>query len=272
MEHLLNVIIGIFVGMIGTLIGAGGGFILIPYLILVAKFSPQAAAGTSLFMVFFNALSGSIAYIRQKRVDFRTAFYFALATVPGAVLGAYLNRFLHSRLFNILFALLLLFLAGRTYFHRSTDKNTAKKDKEYHQEKKFPGIEIREIIDAEGNKYEYSFNLWLGVGISLGVGVISSLLGIGGGIVHVPLMGFLGFPMHIATATSHFILVITSLIGVISHISYGHVVFAKAIAYAVGAIIGAQIGARISSKISGNAIKKGLAIALALVAIRLLTL
>jgi len=266
MEHILNVIIGILVGMIGTLIGAGGGFILIPYLVLVEKFTPQQAAGTSLFMVFFNALSGSIAYIRQKRVDFRTAFYFALATIPGAVLGAYLNSFLHSRIFNVLFALLLLFLAARTFFHRPAPVNKEKEDK------KIPGQETREIIDRDGNKYEYSFNLWLGVGISLGVGVISSLLGIGGGIIHVPLMGFLGFPIHIATATSHFILVITSLIGVISHISYGHVVFAKAIAYALGAIIGAQIGARISSKISGNTIKKGLAIALALVAVRLLTL
>ncbi|NYE57801.1 sulfite exporter TauE/SafE family protein [Carboxydothermus ferrireducens] len=266
MEHLLNVIIGIFVGMIGTLIGAGGGFILIPYLILVAKFSPQTAAGTSLFMVFFNALSGSIAYIRQKRVDFRTAFYFALATIPGAIFGAYLNSFLHSRLFNVLFALLLFFLAVRTFFHKTSN---AKKE---NQETKIPGHETREIIDAEGNKYEYSFNLWLGIGISLIVGILSSLLGIGGGIIHVPLMGFLGFPMHIATATSHFILVITSLIGVTSHIAYGHVVFPKAIAYAIGAIIGAQIGARISAKISGSTIKKGLAVALALVAVRLLTL
>src|SRR5581483_4819060 len=86
------VALGFAVGAFGTLIGAGGGFILVPLLLLAFHFPPPDAVGTSLSLVFLNALSGSVAYLRQRRVDLSLGWRFAAATVPGAIGGAYLTR------------------------------------------------------------------------------------------------------------------------------------------------------------------------------------
>jgi hypothetical protein len=84
--------------------------------------------------------------------------------------------------------------------------------------------------------------------ISIVVGYVSSFLGIGGGIIHVPALSyFLGFPVHIATATSHFVLAIMALTGTLVHIAIGtfsHGVH-RTIALAIGVLVGAQIGAHL---------------------------
>ena len=109
--------------------------------------------------------------------------------------------------------------------------------------------------------------------ISTGVGFISSLLGIGGGIIHVPaLVRILKFHIHVATATSHLILAITALTGTIVHIATGafHHGWRRTVCLAIGVVIGAQIGARLSTRIHGTWILRALAIALVFVGIRLL--
>ena len=105
------------------------------------------------------------------------------------------------------------------------------------------------------------------------VGFLSSLLGIGGGVIHVPLMvAALGFPTHVATATSHFVLACLSLAAVLVHARAGTLAlgWSRAWPLAVGAVIGAQIGARISSRVGGRWILWGLSAGLASVAVRLL--
>ena len=93
------------------------------------------------------------------------------------------------------------------------------------------------------------FNVALGVTLSFIVGFLSSILGIGGGVIHVPMMVFiLGFPAHIAVATSTFILMVSSAVGVVSHAFLDHIVWVPAIAVGCGAMVGAQIGALISKK------------------------
>ena len=113
----------------------------------------------------------------------------------------------------------------------------------------------------------------MGVGLSAVVGYISSLLGIGGGIIHVPaLIRLLNFPVHIATATSHFMLVIIALTGTVVHIlagSYSHGVH-RTIALAVGVLLGAQLGALLSKRMKGRWIIQSLAIALGFVGLRIL--
>ena len=113
----------------------------------------------------------------------------------------------------------------------------------------------------------------LGALLSTAVGVLSSLLGIGGGIIHVPMLThLLAFPVHVATATSRFVLALTALAGTLTHVftgafQHGH---RRAAALAVGVLIGAPIGARLSSRLQGNAIIRALAVALALVGLRIL--
>ena len=105
------------------------------------------------------------------------------------------------------------------------------------------------------------------------VGYLSSFLGIGGGIIHVPALSYLlNFPVHIATATSHFILAIMALTATVVHIVTGafHHGAHRTVALAIGVVLGAQIGARLSERIQGGWIIKGLAGALGLVGLRIL--
>jgi len=267
MASLVLIAVGMMVGAFGTLIGAGGGFLVVPYLILVNGFSPQAAIGTSLTMVFFNALSGTAAYARQKRIDYVTGLWFALATIPGAVAGAYLSRFFSGRGFAVTFAVLLLLLALFMFLRPAPREEAATREEVGPARGKI----ARRITDARGRTFTVVFNLNLGIGLSFLVGFLSSILGIGGGIIHVPMMVYLlGWPAHLATATSHFILVNTVLFGAGSHYFLGHVHITDALPLALGAVAGAQIGARWSVRIRGRHIVRWLSLALVLVALRLI--
>ena len=111
--------------------------------------------------------------------------------------------------------------------------------------------------------------------LSVFVGYFSPLLGIGGGIIHVPAMSeWLLFPVHIATATSHFILAIMATVSVITHYfqgSYNNPAVVKMlIGLAIGVIPGAQLGAYLSRRMKGRVIIKALAVSLAIVGIRIL--
>jgi hypothetical protein len=134
---------------------------------------------------------------------------------------------------------------------------------------------VRRLTDAHGIEYDYEFKSSLGVTISVIVGYVSSFLGIGGGIIHVPALSYLlNFPVHIATATSHFILAIMALTGTVVHIltgTFAHGVH-RTIALAIGVVLGAQIGARLSEKVRGNWIIRVLAMALGIVGMRILIL
>jgi uncharacterized membrane protein YfcA len=260
--------IGFVVGAFGTLIGAGGGFILVPVLLLLyPTATPSVVTGISLAVVSVNAASGSIAYARERRIDYRTGLTFAAATIPGAVLGAIVVGFLPRGLFDAIFGLLLLALAAFLLVPRANAR----------QQPSLPsrGSVTRVLTDAAGARYEYSFNLWLGIVLSLGVGFFSSLLGIGGGIIHVPAMVMLlNFPTHIATATSHLVLAIMAATGTLVHLITGELApgsgLIRSLFLAAGVIPGAQVGALLSRRVHGTWIIRLLAVALALVGVRLL--
>jgi hypothetical protein len=129
----------------------------------------------------------------------------------------------------------------------------------------------RRLADASGGVLRYRYDRAWGILLSFGVGYASSVLGVGGGIVHVPaLIYLLGFPAHVATATSHFILAVTAGVGTLSHAALGHVFLVPAGLMGLGAVLGAPLGARLSRKLHGGWIVRGLAVALAGVGIRLL--
>ena len=106
-------LLGFGVGVFGTLVGAGGGFILTPVLLLVCPTSSPALIITaiSLIAVFFNAASGSIAYARQKRIDYRSGIVFALCTLPGSVLGVLLANTVARPGFDVIMGVALTGLA-----------------------------------------------------------------------------------------------------------------------------------------------------------------
>ena len=258
--------LGLIVGTLGTLIGAGGGFILVPILLMMAPDAdPVQITAISLAVVFLNATSGSIAYVRMGRVDLKSAGWFALATLPGAILGVLGTKAIPRESFNLVFGVLLLLASvyllwkpesGRDPGHEPDPKHTR-----------------RELKDYEGTKHVWHFPMSVGVLLSVLVGFFSSLLGIGGGIIHVPVLNrSLNFPVHIATATSQVILGFMALVGTITHYTQGNLDghFADIAVLGAGAVVGAQIGARLSNRLEGSGIIRSLAIALGIVGARIL--
>lgn len=259
---------GYFVGAFGTLIGAGGGFILVPILLLIyPDKSPETITSISLAVVFFNAVSGSIAYEKMKKIDYKSGLVFAAATIPGSIIGALITSYIPRRLFDGIFGLVIILLSVYLGLKKEATVKECIKDICYKCERK--------ITDAEGNTFEYSYNKVTGIVISLFIGFISSLLGIGGGIIHVPaLIHILNFPVHLATATSQFILAIGAFTGSTIHLIEGELVngLMQVVGLSIGVIFGAQLGAKLSKKIKGTHIIQALAIALGIVGIRILSL
>ena len=265
--YLGLIALGILVGAYGTLIGAGGGFVLMPLLLLLyPDQNPEQLTSISLAVVFFNALSGSEAYAAMKRIDYRAGLLFAMAAIPGAVFGALYTALIPRRLFHVILGILLV--AGAVFLTirpRSAGVETGPTGH-------YPMV-THHLTDAQGMRYDYTFNPWTGMGLSAVVGYVSSLLGIGGGIIHVPaLKFFLHFPVHVATATSHFILAIMALSGTVVHIIEGtfNQGVHRTIALSIGVVLGAQVGAHLSEKVRGAWILRSLAVALGLVGIRIL--
>jgi uncharacterized membrane protein YfcA len=258
--------IGLFIGAFGTLIGVAGGFLLVPVLLfLYPDETPSTITSITLTVAFFNALSGSIAYSKMKRIDYRSGLLFASTAVPGAIIGAVIVNYLSRGLFQYIFGAVLMVIA--VYL-------LARPDKKLNSRVLSKWTANRRLIDAHQNVHTYSFNLPLGMTIAFFVGVISSLLGVGGGIIHVPaLTQILSFPAHIATATSHFMVAITTISGISTHVVSGTYATAeiwRVVVLSAGAIIGAQFGARLSHRVTGKMIVRLLAIGLAIVALRLL--
>ncbi len=255
LEHLFLSVLGIAVGMFGTIVGVGGGFILVPLLMIVYKATPPIAVGTSLCIVALNAISGSISYARQKRIDYRTGMLFALGTIPGAIAGASLIDYISIAAFDVGFGVFMMVMAAYMTMKPSVQRESGGSS---------PSLEF-----DPSRRIQY--NLPMGMFVSFVVGFLSSLAGIGGGLVHVPAMIYLfHFPTFIAVSTSHFILAISTTVGAASHISLGHVLWDKVPSLGIGVIIGAQIGARLSHRIHTQIIVRGLAVAVVIAAIRLI--
>ena len=260
--------LGVGVGLYGTLIGAGGGFVLMPILLLLyPKVPPEHLTAISLAVVFFNALSGSESYALMKRIDYKSGLMFATATIPGAIIGALNTAWVPRHLFNGIFGVILLSGAIFLFMRPNLQRQKREAQETYHR------FEAHRHLEAVGGEtYDYEFNPLVGIGLSFFVGYASSFLGIGGGVIHVPaLIYLLDFPVHVATATSHFILAIMALTGTLVHIWTGDLYGGvnETLALAIGVMLGAPLGAQLSNRVQGVWIVRSLAVALGLAGVRI---
>jgi len=263
-EFLQFFALGIFLGIYGTLAGIGGGFLMVPVLFLFYHYTPEATVGTSICVVFLNTLSGSLAYLKQKRIDLKSAWVFALASIPGSILGSFLLKYIDARLFGLIFGIVLV-IGSVLLLLRA--KNLPQPDCS-----QMSGCR-REITDFEGKTHVYVFSMPLGIIISFFTGFLAGALGIGGGIIHIPAMLFLlNFPLHIATATSHFILMISSLVASGTHLAMGDPNLKTVVFLGAGAVLGAPWGAKLSCRLKSKWIVRLLAFALLAAGIRMILL
>lgn len=249
---LIFIFSGFFIGAYGTLIGVGGGFLLIPFLLILYPDKPsEIITSISLSVIFFNSLSGTISYWRMGRVNIKVGVIFAIASIPGAIAGAYTTSYIPRKIFELIFG---LFLIGVAIFLnlRKFENNS-------------------EPLNGGWN----SSKIKKGAILSFLTGFISALLGVAGGVIHVPVLVYLlKFPVHMATATSHFILSVITLFASLTHVIKGSLggEGMKVLMLTLGVIPGAQFGAYISSRISEKWIVRALTLAVLILGLRLIFL
>lgn len=268
--------LGLFAGGYGSMVGLGGGFVLVPALLLL-HYDSRVAAGTSIFVVLLNAASGSIQYLRQRRVDIRSAIVFAIAGIPGAWLGAAIDQVIPQRVFLFVFAALLVWASIRLLTtsklaHAELGAEAQREDEPRPGlDDASRGIITRDFHDRQGVRHTYRYNLAGGVVISIGAGFVASALGVGGGLVQVPAMIYMfGFPPHIAIATSTLVIALTALFGTASHALYDDVAWTPALLLGLGAVVGAQIGARLAKRVPEKPLLQLLAVAVIVTAAKLI--
>lgn len=262
---------GLAIGTIGTLVGAGGGFLAVPILLLLFGWPHTAVVPTSLVMVTVSASVGTLLYFRQGKVDWRSGLLFALAGYPGTILGTFWAAGAAGGTFQILLAIVLLMAAAQLIFRPPMQERGLLSSEEV-AAAGAPSLwwAARSITDATGNTYRFGFSPFKGLVASFTVAGLASALGIGGGVVLVPVLMLIGYPTHLATATSQFVVLLTSAGATSIHLVRSQFDPALAAALALGAACGAPLGARLAARISGRHLAMVLGVTLVLVGARLL--
>jgi uncharacterized membrane protein YfcA len=244
------------IGILSSMIGVGGGFIVVPMLNIVYGFSMRLSVGTSLVMVVFTALSSTVAYVRQKRIDYALGLVMATGSVPGALIGSSLVRLLPDQTLGAIFGLFLIAIALRMFLGSGgSGKETKTKRWGWR----------RTIRDAKGEVFKYEVNVVAGIALSVLAGLASGLLGVGGGAVAVPVMVLvLAMPMHVAVATSMFMMIFTSVTGAVNHIFQGNAVYEAALMLGFGIIVGTQLGAHVARRLKVSVLQRVFAVFLVL--------
>ncbi|MBT3235412.1 MAG: sulfite exporter TauE/SafE family protein [Bdellovibrionales bacterium] len=257
LQYFFLSMFGLLVGTFGTMLGVGGGFIHVPFLILVFNFLPQDAIGTSIGIIFFNTLAGSTIYFFRKRLNVYMATQLSFYAIPGATIGPFIVQQYTNSTFSVMLSGLLVVVSYYLFF----------------MQKKLRGQMADHTFVATGDdrKDAEQFNLKLGKIGTLGIGFLSNLFGVGGGIIHVPFMVMaMKMPLHIVLGTSHMVLCVSSFIGMCVFFILDNVQVDFMMPIALGAIIGARIGAELAGRLPVDVIRKVLACTLLVVAIKLL--
>ncbi len=219
---MIYFIIALVACSIGSMLGIGGGVIIVPTLISLGISKELAAVSSSLTVCIMAALS-SYTYMKRKQGDIKTALVIIIGSIPGSYIGVYLNKIVSPGLFNILFSLLIVLLLVLMLI----------KDK-------LPNMNL-------GKVSKVMFGLF--------IGILSGLFGIGGGPITIPvLLVFFALTQKVASATSSYVTLVTALISVLSNIASGNNDLSLSLFMIPGAIIGAKIGTFLNKKVNEKVI------------------
>lgn len=218
---------GVVAGALGAMLGVGGGFIIVPTLSMVFGVPMHTAIAAGQIGVVATSSMASLHYLREDLVHLRLALALLLATTLGAATGAAVGSKLDARYLSVAFGIVLLYVAWRMVQGRSSRDDSA-----------------ATVEDCPLGR------LWVGqIGAYIG-GILSGLLGIGGGVINVPLFSLgLNVPLRLATATSAFLVGITGATAAIVYYSQGHTDLVVTGAVILGAFAGSALGARLATRI-----------------------
>lgn len=232
--HAIELIgLGLLIGAVSPTFGIGGGLLTVPLLILIYHMPTTTATATSLGVIIFVSLSGTLAYVRERRIDFRVGLLFILFAVPGSVAGGFVSNCLRSLsvrvdLLQIIFALTMLTVAGLRIASLvrsrregagvgSPSRNDGESASDAPGDRPAPAsaaegsprrgrlLAAREFSDRRGVAFSYTPRLFPGLPIAFLGGFLGAMLGLGGGVIYVPILtALIGLPAGIATATSTF--------------------------------------------------------------------
>jgi uncharacterized membrane protein YfcA len=265
-EALLVFVLGFAVGVPSSMVGLGGGIIIVPALIILFQVPAQNAIAISLVAILGTTVSSTLGYMRHKAVDYKLGLLYDILDVPGIVLGAYITTFLPENVLAGICGAFILFITIMLIRSKRKPESPVT----------IPGeSETREWnrirVDHKGRAVSYALkNPLLALGSSFVGGIVTGLAGLGGGITDVSSMILLGIPTHIAVASSEFAMAITNGVGVITHGLLNNLLIEYAIPVTVGTVIGAQLGCAFANRVKGKTIRNILAVLAILSALRLL--
>lgn len=249
---------GAAAGVFGSLLGLGGGILIVPLLTLGFGRPLREAVAVSLVCVIVTSSAAAGAYLRGRVANLRLGTVLALFTATGALVGALLAFAIPDRAIAGLFALLLAYVAlsmGRAGLRTSrpasvvpdpagageavaitAEPPTAEPGSQAAGRLDGPGYRVRRLVPASI--------------ASLGAGVIAALLGVGGGVINVPTMALMmGVPLRVAAATSNLMIGVTAVASAIIYLLRGGLDPYLAGPTALGVFVGASVGARIAHRV-----------------------
>jgi hypothetical protein len=240
---------GVVAGAFGSLLGLGGGVLIVPLLTLGFGLPLREAVGVSLICVIVTSSAAAGVYLERHVANLRLGMTLELFTASGALIGGSIAFLLDERMLSVLFAALLLYVAFTMARGRGPEPAL----------ERLPADAETDVVEARasgtilerlsGDGYQVR-NLGRGVVGATGAGIASALLGIGGGIIKVPLMHLsMGVPLRVATATSNMMIGITAAASAVIYVIHGGIDPYVAGPAAIGVFVGATAGSRLGDRV-----------------------
>lgn len=260
---LIHIGLGLMIGVILALTGAGGGILAVPLLMFGARQSVAQAGPIGLLAVGIAAALGAFLGLRGGIVRYRAALLISVAGMALSPVGLWLAHRVDNRWLMMVFAIVLLFVAHRTF--RQAGKGPV--GNPHADEKPLPCIR-----DADSGRFIWTTRCARALALSgIIAGLLSGLLGVGGGFVMVPaLRRYTDLTMQSVVATSLAVIALVSATGVVSSAVAGNMNWQVATPFSAGALAGMVAGRAIAVRLAGPHLQKGFAAVSALVAVGML--
>jgi len=268
--------IGLVAGLLGSMLGVGGGLIIVPVLTLALHLPIQIAIGSSLVAIVANACTAAGIYTKARLTNIKLGLLLETTTIPGAIIGGFAAAVIAPSILSALFGLVLIYVTYTMVTRQHFISTDTQLDDHLHPGE--PGITSDNLSSSLKESY-YDQNLDkvvdykvtrtpVGLGAGFFAGALSSLLGIGGGIIKVPVMHLLmGVPMKAAIATSTFMIALTAATGAFIYQYYGNIQPFIIAPLIIGIVIGSRIGAELTQRTRGVWLRRIFGVFLFLVAI-----